>query len=80
MSDENAGIGHRPQLWATGHGLIMLVLTGVLPHTALDHAPAAATALFLAAGEERDRCLASVQTGWSTLGATPPLVPQPTWA
>lgn len=68
------------QLWATGHGLIMLVLTGVLPHTALNHAPATATALFLAAGDEPDRCQASVQAGWSTPGAAPPYARQPTRA
>lgn len=65
------------QLWATGHGLITLVVTAVLPHTALDHAPATATALFLAAGDERNRCLASVQAGWSTLGANPQIARQP---
>lgn len=54
------------QLWSTGHGLIMLVLTGVLPGDALRvHTPAVATALFVAAGDQEDRCRRSVQAGWS---------------
>lgn len=57
------------QLWAIGHGLAMLVVTGVLPEAALDHARATAAALFLAAGDEPDRCLASVDAGWSSRGA-----------
>jgi AcrR family transcriptional regulator len=53
------------RLWATGHGLIMLVLTGVLPEDALGlHAPAVATALFVAAGDDEDRCRRSVRAGW----------------
>ena len=53
------------QLWAIGHGLTMLVITGVLPHTALNHVPVMATALFLAAGDEQTACEASVEAGWS---------------
>jgi AcrR family transcriptional regulator len=54
------------QLWATGHGLIMLALTGVLPREALlAHAPAVATALLVAAGDEEARCRRSVRTGWT---------------
>lgn len=60
------------QFWATGHGLTMLVLTGVLPRAALEaHVPAAATALFVAAGDQQDLCRESVRAGWSTLETQP---------
>lgn len=56
------------QFWAMGHGVTMLVLTGVLPREALGvHVPAMATALFVAAGDERDSCRRSVRSGWRTL-------------
>jgi hypothetical protein len=49
----------------------MLVLTGVLPGTALDdHGPPVATALFVAAGDDGERCRRSVLAGWRPL---PPL-------
>ena len=58
------------QFWATGHGLIMLALTGVLPsHAVAAHAPTVATALFVAAGDDERRCRRSVRAGWSF---TPP--------
>ncbi len=54
------------QFWATGHGLIMLALTGVLPaHAVAAHAPTIATALFVAAGDDQHRCRRSVEAGWS---------------
>lgn len=54
------------QFWAVGHGLTMLVLTGVLPRETLAlHAPATATALFVAAGDDEKRCRRSVRAGWS---------------
>ena len=54
------------RFWASGHGLTMLVLTGVLPREALDvHAPGTAAALFIAAGDDPDRCRASVASGWT---------------
>lgn len=57
------------QFWATGHGLTMLTLNGVLPSEALAaHAPAVAIALFVAAGDDEQRCRRSVQAGWSALG------------
>lgn len=56
------------EFWAFGHGLVTLVLTGVLPRAALDaHAPAMANVLFIAAGDEERRCRRSVQAGWATL-------------
>jgi AcrR family transcriptional regulator len=52
--------------WAAGHGLTMLVLTGVLPAESLDeHAPALVLALFVAAGDDGERARRSVQAGWS---------------
>ncbi len=51
--------------WASGHGLTMLVLTGVLPVDVLDaHAPAVGLALFVAAGDDEPRCRRSVEAGW----------------
>jgi AcrR family transcriptional regulator len=59
------------RLWAFGHGLTMLVLTGVLPSRALDeHVPAMATALFVASGDEPTRCRASVDQGWLAAAVT----------
>jgi AcrR family transcriptional regulator len=51
--------------WATGHGLTMLVLTGVLPVEALlTQSPEIAVALFTAAGDDSDRCARSVHAAW----------------
>jgi AcrR family transcriptional regulator len=52
--------------WAGGHGLAMLVVTGVLPADALVlHGPELAVAAFVAAGDEPTRCRGSVRAGWS---------------
>ena len=52
--------------WAGGHGLAMLVVTGVLPAEALAlHGPELAVAARVAAGDEPDRCRVSVLAGWS---------------
>ena len=54
------------RFWAAGHGLTLLVLTGVLPAEALAaHAPAVAAALFVAAGDGAQRAARSVAAGWS---------------
>ncbi|WP_133826248.1 TetR/AcrR family transcriptional regulator [Actinomycetospora succinea] len=51
--------------WASGHGLLLLVISGVLPREALDeHVPALLTAIFSAAGDDPGRCAASVRAGW----------------
>ena len=61
------------RFWATGHGLIMLTLTGALPaHAVAAHAPEVAAALFVAAGDREDRSRRSVRAGWSF---TPPALP-----
>lgn len=55
--------------WAAGHGLLMLVLGGVLPADALDvHATATAVALFVAAGDDPARARRSVRAGWTSHG------------
>jgi AcrR family transcriptional regulator len=52
--------------WAAGHGLTMLVLTGVLPVQALlTQSPEIAVALFVAAGDEAERCARSVRAAWT---------------
>ena len=52
--------------WAAGHGLAMLVVTGVLPAEALAlHGPELAVAVLVVAGDEADRCRVSVLAGWS---------------
>lgn len=56
------------QSWAIGHGLASLVATGPLPHEALSHNVPLLTALFVAAGDEPDRCRRSVEHGWGTDG------------
>lgn len=54
------------RFWAAGHGLLMLVTTGVLPPDAVTvHAPGTATALFIDAGDDAIRCRSSVAAGWS---------------
>lgn len=52
------------QSWAIDHGLVSLVANGPLPHSTLDHCVTMLTALFVQAGDEPDRCRASVEEGW----------------
>jgi AcrR family transcriptional regulator len=61
------------RFWATGHGLVMLVLTDVLPAEAvLQHGPELATGVFVAAGDEPGRCRRSVRAAWDDAGAVGP--------
>lgn len=54
------------RLWASGHGLVLLVITGVLPPEALPaHATGTAWALFVAAGDDPIRCRESITRGWA---------------
>ena len=55
------------QSWVLGHGLVSLVATGPLPRRTLDHGPPMLTALLIGAGDEPDRCRASVERGWTRL-------------
>lgn len=57
------------QSWVLGHGLVSLVATGPLPRTALDHGVPMLTALLVSAGDEPERCRASVEQGWAELPA-----------
>lgn len=51
--------------WASGHGLVLLALTGVLPvEVLLAQWPRIAVALFVDAGDERARCVRSVESAW----------------
>ncbi|MGY1813688.1 TetR/AcrR family transcriptional regulator [Blastococcus sp. SYSU D00820] len=53
------------RLWAAGHGLAMLVVTGVLPAEALErHGAPLVVAVCTEAGDEPDRCRRSVTAGW----------------
>jgi AcrR family transcriptional regulator len=53
------------QYWATGHGITSLTVTGVLtPADLRKHAPAAAIAVFIAAGDVVERATASVHRAW----------------
>jgi AcrR family transcriptional regulator len=57
------------RFWAAGHGLTMLVLTGVLSGDAVaEHGPELAVGVFTAAGDEIGRCRASVVAGWASVG------------
>ncbi|WP_138998111.1 TetR/AcrR family transcriptional regulator [Rhodococcus zopfii] len=53
------------QSWAVGHGLVSLVAGGPLPASTLEHTIPMLTALFVAAGDEPERCRASVEQGWN---------------
>ncbi len=51
--------------WASGHGMTMLVLTGVLALDVLrQQSPAVAVALFVAAGDDPAACQRSVDAAW----------------
>jgi AcrR family transcriptional regulator len=52
------------QSWALDHGLVSLVANGPLPESTLDQGIPLLTALFVQAGDEPDRCRASVEKGW----------------
>lgn len=53
------------RVWVTGHGLVSLATGGVLPRAALaGHAVELTTALLVLAGDDEDRCRASVTAAW----------------
>lgn len=54
------------QTWVLSHGLVSLVATGPMPRTTLDLGPSMLTALLVGAGEDEQRCRASVERGWRT--------------
>ncbi|WP_369254716.1 TetR/AcrR family transcriptional regulator [Geodermatophilus amargosae] len=54
------------QVWAAGHGLVSLVVQGVLPAEVLAPLTTSTTvALLAAAGDEPGRCRASVEAAWA---------------
>ena len=58
------------QLWAAGHGLAMLVLSGVLPAEAVPvQGPALAVGLLVGAGDSKERCEPSVRSAWAVTSA-----------
>lgn len=60
------------QSWILGHGLVSLVAGGPLPPTTLEFGAPMLTASYTAAGDDLDRCQASVQRSWSPLLPDPP--------
>ena len=62
--------GVATQQWVAGHGLVMLVLTGVLRAAAIEPlATSTSCALFVAAGDEPEICRRSVAAGWTAPAA-----------
>lgn len=56
------------RFWIAGHGITTLVINGVLPVDALgEHVLPITTAIFVAGGDDPDRCQRSVRRGWATL-------------
>jgi AcrR family transcriptional regulator len=56
------------RFWAFGHGIVMLVISGVLPAEALAaHVPPTTVAMLLAGGDQDPECTRSVRNGWRTL-------------
>jgi AcrR family transcriptional regulator len=55
------------QSWAAAHGLVSLVTPGPLPPDRLDLGPRMLAAVYVAAGDDPERCRASVTAGWSSL-------------
>jgi AcrR family transcriptional regulator len=54
------------QVWAAGHGLVSLVVQGVLPAEVLAPLATGTTvALLTAAGDDADRCRRSVEAAWA---------------
>jgi AcrR family transcriptional regulator len=53
------------RFWVAGHGLALLAVTGVLPAGAVEaHGPELAVAVLATAGDDVERCRASVAEGW----------------
>ncbi len=51
--------------WVVAHGLVSLVTTGTLSRRTLAEGVPLLTALFVSAGDEPERCRASVEAGWA---------------
>ncbi|NEK86614.1 WHG domain-containing protein, partial [Blastococcus saxobsidens] len=69
FSDDADPVAVATRIWAAGHGLVLLVLTDVLPAQALaQHGPELTVAGCVGAGDDLRRCRTSVRRGW---GAAP---------
>lgn len=53
--------------WAVAHGLVSLVAPGPLPRGRLELGPRMLAATYVAAGDDPERCRASVAAGWGSL-------------
>lgn len=53
------------RVWVICHGLVSLVASGPLPPEALRHGAPMLTAQLVGAGDQPDRCRASVERGWN---------------
>lgn len=67
LRDDVDPVAVATQSWVVGHGLASLVVTGPLPAGALGLGAPMLTALLVAAGDEPERCRASVARGWTDL-------------
>ncbi len=67
------------RLWLAGHGLLSLVVQGVLPRDVVpEHSAETAVALLTAAGDDPAACRASVVRAWERAGTSRPRVrPRP---
>lgn len=54
-------------VWVVSHGLTSLVATGPLPRASLAQVPDLLAAVLVDAGDEPERCRASITQGWSDL-------------
>jgi len=60
------------RLWVAGHGLLDLVLRGVLPQEAVEeHGASLVLATCLGAGARAEECEMSVRRGWGSAGRGP---------
>jgi AcrR family transcriptional regulator len=57
------------RVWASGHGIVSLAVTGVLGAAEVRrHAPVMTAALFVDAGDDLDRARRSVRSAWRAIG------------
>jgi AcrR family transcriptional regulator len=69
FADDADALAVATRFWMTGHGLVMLVLTGVLPPEAIAvHGQELGVGVFVAAGDDPVRCRESVRLGWASTG------------
>jgi hypothetical protein len=60
------------RVWASGHGVTSLAVTGVLPPAELRrHAPPLAAAVFVSAGDDQEDARRSVDAAWAGVDLGP---------